>query len=442
MAPCSGLSIDRDGGGVTLDDCELASNTASAVLDASDPIDHPYRLEVSSPGAERPIRRAEEWTAAVGRRVNVRLRDGDAELVLEGKLVAVTGSDAEIEVRDRRTHAGGRLLARRRARGADRRRHLMAAPAVTLTALRDLAAATPLSEAEITSAVEQGVATAYRRLVEDDRSGPGSREPRVRHLRRLSPRRGRRASSPSTVDVPDFPRQAAAAARTAVAERLASVEQRRILGEGASQRGVLRDAIVERRLGSIWYVDAGGVPGMLPPEEQIPGERLTIRDHIKVVIVEGRRKGPDALVVVSRSHPQLVQRLMEQEVPELQSGQVVVRAIARDPGRRTKVAVDAPDGDVDPQGACIGRNGVRQRAVTSELGEEQVQIVAWSADPSTFVMNSLIPATARGVELDTESRTAHISVAADQLSLAIGRGGRERPPGGPPHRLADRHQRG
>jgi N utilization substance protein A len=298
----------------------------------------------------------------------------------------------------------------------------MAAPAVTLSALRDLAAATPLSEAEITSAVEQGVATAYRRLVEDDPSVRArvNLESGTFVVYRLDAD-GAEVTLP--VDVPDFPRQAAAAARTAVAERLASVEQRRILGEGASQRGVLRDAIVERRMGSIWYVDAGGVPGMLPPEEQIPGERLAIRDHIKVVIVEGRRKGPDALVVVSRSHPQLVQRLMEQEVPELQSGQVVVRAIARDPGRRTKVAVDAPDGDLDPQGACIGRNGVRQRAVTSELGEEQVQIVAWSADPSAFVMNSLIPATARSVELDAESRTAHISVAADQLSLAIGRGG-------------------
>jgi len=298
----------------------------------------------------------------------------------------------------------------------------MAAPTVTLSALRDLAAATPLSEAEITGAVEQGVATAYRRLVEDDATVRArvNLESGTFVVYRLDENG---AELTIEVDVPDFPRQAAAAARTAVAERLASVEQRRILGEGASQRGVLRDAIVERRLGSIWYLDAGGVPGMLPPEEQIPGERLTIRDHIKVVIVEGRRKGPDALVVVSRSHPQLVQRLMEQEVPELQSGQVVVRAIARDPGRRTKVAVDAPDGDVDAQGACIGRNGVRQRAVTSELGEEQVQIVAWSSDPSTFVMNALIPASARGVELDPESRTAHITVDADQLSLAIGRGG-------------------
>ncbi len=96
------LVIDRVDGGVTLDDCERASNTASAVLDANDPIDHPYRLEVSSPGAERPIRRHEEWVAAIGRRINVRLSDGDAELVLEGRLISVAGDAAEIEVRDRR----------------------------------------------------------------------------------------------------------------------------------------------------------------------------------------------------------------------------------------------------------------------------------------------------------------------------------------------------
>jgi ribosome maturation factor RimP len=97
------LVIDRPDGGVTLDDCERASNTASAVLDVNDPIDHPYRLEVSSPGAERPIRRLEEWTGALGRRVNVRLREGESELVLEGKLISIAGDHAEIEVRDRRT---------------------------------------------------------------------------------------------------------------------------------------------------------------------------------------------------------------------------------------------------------------------------------------------------------------------------------------------------
>jgi ribosome maturation factor RimP len=96
------LTIDRPGGGVTLDDCERASNAASTVLDVYDPIDHSYRLEVSSPGAERPIRTPDEWRAALGRRVNVRLREGDAELVLEGRLTSIAGAQAEIEVRDRR----------------------------------------------------------------------------------------------------------------------------------------------------------------------------------------------------------------------------------------------------------------------------------------------------------------------------------------------------
>jgi ribosome maturation factor RimP len=97
------LTIDREDGGVTLDDCERASNAASAVLDVYDPIDHAYRLEVSSPGAERPIRTPEGWVAAVGRRVNVRLRQGDAELVLEGKLMSVAGTQAEIQMRNRQT---------------------------------------------------------------------------------------------------------------------------------------------------------------------------------------------------------------------------------------------------------------------------------------------------------------------------------------------------
>lgn len=97
------LTIDRAGGGVTLDDCERASNTASAVLDAYDPIDHAYRLEVSSPGAERPIRTPADWTAALGRRINVRVREGDSEMILEGRLVSLSGDRAEVEVRDRRS---------------------------------------------------------------------------------------------------------------------------------------------------------------------------------------------------------------------------------------------------------------------------------------------------------------------------------------------------
>ena len=227
----------------------------------------------------------------------------------------------------------------------------------------------------------------------------------------------------ATVDLPDFPRQAAAAVRAAVAGRVEEASRKRVLDAAAAHHGQLVDAIPERQSGVSWYVDARGFPGLLPPEEQMQGERLERGRHIKVVVLEGRRRVHDAVVVVSRSHPLLVQRLLEQEVPELLKGQVVIRGMAREAGRRTKVAVEAPAGDIDPQGACIGPKGVRQRAVTSELGEEQVQIVAWSPDPSAFVANSLIPATVTDVTLDELSRTARVTVPADQLSLAIGRAG-------------------
>jgi len=176
-------------------------------------------------------------------------------------------------------------------------------------------------------------------------------------------------------------------------------------------------------LGAAWYLQLSGVQGLLPPDEQIPTERLELHSHLKVVVLEGRRRAHDAVIVVSRSHPLLLQRLLEQEVPELLSGQVVVRGIAREPGRRSKVAVEAPGGEIDPQGACIGPRGVRHRAVVSELGEEQVQIVSWSADAAEYVANALTPATALDVSIDEATRTARVTVPPDQLSLAIGRGG-------------------
>jgi transcription termination/antitermination protein NusA len=291
-----------------------------------------------------------------------------------------------------------------------------------MAALRDLAADTELSPEGIATLVEAAVVATYRRLVEDD--------PTVKA--RIDPAHGRwqvfRAlpdggELPLQVGIPDFERQAAAAVRAAVAAELAEQGRRKVFDAAASRHGQLIDAILERPAGRAWYVDAAGVPGLLPPEEQIEGERLERRRHLKVVVLEGRRRVRDAVLVVSRTHPLLVQRLLEQEVPELQSGQVVIRGLAREPGRRSKVAVDAPLGDIDAQGACIGPRGVRQRAVTSELGEEQVQIVAWSADPAEYVANALIPAAVLGVELDAAGRTAHVEVPRDQLSLAIGRSG-------------------
>ena len=291
-----------------------------------------------------------------------------------------------------------------------------------MSALQSLAEDMALSEEEIARAVEDAVIETYRRLSGDEESEVRATVD-LRNGRWELYRVAGGVETPARVDMPEFPRLAAAAVRAAVAERVAEAARRRVLDEAAARHGQLVDAIVERPAGQGWYVDAGGVPGLLPAEESIPGERLDRHQHIKVIVLEGRSRTRDAVLIVSRSHPLLLHRLLEQEVPELQRGQVQIRGVARDPGRRSKVAVEAPAGDIDPQGACIGPKGVRQRAVTSELGAEQVQIVAWSPEPEQYVKNSLIPAAAERVELDPATHTAHVTVPEAQLSLAIGRAG-------------------
>jgi N utilization substance protein A len=222
---------------------------------------------------------------------------------------------------------------------------------------------------------------------------------------------------------PDFDRQAAQSVRGAVGRLLRGAVTDRLIRDVGNRRGEMIDGLVERQDGPNWYLRAADFEVLLPPEEQVPAEVMTRSKHLKVVIVDVRRRGREALVVVSRTHPLLLRRLLEQEVPEVASGQVEVRAIAREPGRRAKVAVHAPAGGLDPRGACIGPRGVRHRSIVAEMGEEQVQIVLWSPDPAEYVANALAPATVLDVALDDESRTASVTVPADRLSLAIGRGG-------------------
>jgi N utilization substance protein A len=290
---------------------------------------------------------------------------------------------------------------------------------VAIATLRDT---TELSDDRLAALFESAFVDTYRRMVDDDRSiharvdlftgscamyrrGPDGEEIAV------------------PVDIPDFPRQAAQAAREAVATALREAGKDRVLREASLHRGELIDAIVDTRSGPVWYLRAADLRVLLPPEEQIAGEELVPGRHLKVMVLEGRRRSQDAVVVVSRSHPQLLRLLLEQEVPEVANGQVLVRGIVREAGRRSKVAVEAADPAVDARGACIGPRGVRHQAITSVLGQEQVQIVVWSADTPTYIANALAPATVLRVDLDEESRTARVTVDPDQLSLAIGRGG-------------------
>ncbi len=288
--------------------------------------------------------------------------------------------------------------------------------------IAELGQSVDLDPAEIAKLVADALVGTYRRQAVDDAAVVQARIDLDRGHWELS----RVASDGTQVPIPlrgDLARQSAQAVRTAVAERLRDVARHSVIREAELHHGQLLDAIVESRQGRVWMLRLGEHFGLLPPEEQMSGEELRLHQHIKVIVINVRERGQDALFVVSRSHPQLLNLLLEQEVPEILSGQVVIKAIAREAGRRSKVAVTAPRGDVDPRGACIGAKGVRHRAVCAELGSEQVQIVNWSDDVAVYIGEALAPATVLGVDLDAETRTAHVSVASDQLSLAIGRGG-------------------
>src|SRR6266567_3860953 len=171
------------------------------------------------------------------------------------------------------------------------------------------------------------------------------------------------------------------------------------------------------------YIDLGRAEGVMPTEEQIPGEQLHPGRPVLVVILDPQRNHRQAQVRVSRGARSFVHRLLEAEVPEIKAGTVEVRALAREPGLRTKIAVYSIEPGLDPVGACVGPKGVRHRAILSELASEHVDIVPWSEDPEAFVAAALGPAKAEKVSIDRVTRTATVLVPKGQLSLAIGRDG-------------------
>ena len=221
----------------------------------------------------------------------------------------------------------------------------------------------------------------------------------------------------------DFKRMAAQTAKHAVLRHIHDLERDKVLRDVAEHQGELATGIVDRIEAGIVYVDLGRAEGVMPPEEQIPGEMLHPGRPVLVVILEPQHNRKQAQVRVSRAARAFVHRLLEAEVPEIKAGTVQVRAIAREPGLRTKIAVSSTEPGLDPVGACVGPKGVRHRAILSELSNEHIDIVPWSEDPEAFVAAALGPAKVEKVTIDRVTRTATVLVPRGQLSLAIGRDG-------------------
>jgi transcription termination/antitermination protein NusA len=221
----------------------------------------------------------------------------------------------------------------------------------------------------------------------------------------------------------NFKRMAAQTAKHAVLRHIHDLERDKVLRDVAEHRGELASGVVDRIEAGVVYVDLGRAEGVMPPEEQIPGEPLQPGRPVLVVILDTQHNRKQAQVRVSRGSRSFVHRLLEAEVPEIKAGTVQVRAIAREPGLRTKIAVSSSEPGLDPVGACVGPKGVRHRAILSELANEHIDIVPWSEDPEAFVAAALGPARVERVTIDRVTRTATVLVPRGQLSLAIGRDG-------------------
>ncbi len=221
----------------------------------------------------------------------------------------------------------------------------------------------------------------------------------------------------------DFGRIAAQTAKQVMQQRIREVERDLKYEEYAGREGDIVTGIIQQSDNRYTLLDLGKVEALLPQAEQVPYERYEHGARLKAYIVEVRKttKGPQ--IVVSRTHPGLIKRLFELEVPEISSGVVEIKAAAREPGHRTKIAVWSNDPNVDPVGACVGARGARVRMVTNELRGEKVDIVPFSDDPREFVMRALQPAKVKDVRLDENTGKATVIVHDFQLSLAIGKEG-------------------
>ncbi|WP_163579919.1 transcription termination factor NusA [Gracilibacillus saliphilus] len=221
----------------------------------------------------------------------------------------------------------------------------------------------------------------------------------------------------------DFGRIAAQAAKQVVTQRVREAERGIIYNEYIDREEDIMNGTIQRMDGRFIYVNLGKVEAKLPESECMPTETYHVHDRIKVFVtkVENTNKGPN--IFVSRTHPGLLKRLFEMEVPEIYDGTVEVKSVAREAGDRSKISVHAEDPEIDPVGSCVGQKGQRVQTIVDELKGEKIDIVEWSEDPVVYVSNALSPSKVIQVNVDEEEKATTVIVPDYQLSLAIGKRG-------------------
>lgn len=221
----------------------------------------------------------------------------------------------------------------------------------------------------------------------------------------------------------DFGRIAAQTAKQVIVQKFREAEKDSLVAEFAGKEGSIVSGIVQRVEKGLIFIDLGRATAVLPKEEQIFGENWKPGDRIRAYLFNFDESGRGLSLRISRTHPRFLIELFKLEAPEIAEGVVEIKFVAREPGKRSKIAVVSHEEHIDPVGTCIGSRGVRVNQVTQELHGERIDVIEWSEDPADFIADALSPAEIDGLELDEENRTARVYVSPEMYSLAIGRSG-------------------
>jgi N utilization substance protein A len=221
----------------------------------------------------------------------------------------------------------------------------------------------------------------------------------------------------------DYGRIAAQTAKQVIIQRIREAERTSIMDEYGTKEGEIISGVVQKIERGNLYIDFNRATGVLPTEEQIPGEFFRQGQRIRAYLYSVEESPRGINLRLSRTHPKFLEKLFALEAPEVTNGVVEIKSIAREAGSRSKIAVFSNDEHIDPVGSCVGQKGTRVNTITSELSNEKIDIIPWSTDPKEYVSNAISPAKVLTIEVDEKEHKAVIEVAEDQLSLAIGKGG-------------------
>ncbi len=222
----------------------------------------------------------------------------------------------------------------------------------------------------------------------------------------------------------EFGRIAAQTAKQVIVQKLREAERDILFSEFNDRKGEIVSGLIQKADGNAVIMDLGKLEGVMPLKEQIPTESYHVNDKIKGYVLDVERGAKGApQVIVSRSNPDFVRKLLEFEIPEIYEGVIEIKSVSRDPGNRSKVAVYSPDPNIDPVGSCVGQKGVRIQNIINELNGEKIDVIEWDEDPSVYIVSALLPAKILAVDIKEEEKFAQVIVPDDQLSLAIGKAG-------------------